>query len=99
MRTLIHETSVKLWLSAHDTYQWAHKAGASWPCSQLSDKRLFAEFDRNGLCDLAVNGRSADVDGNELSACCADHLARKLPKEHPCYWVAVGQFLPAPVSL
>ena len=69
------DQGVKLWLSANDTYNWAHKAGASWPCSFLSDKRLFVEYDSNGdLVDLAVNGKNADFDSNELSAIVADHV-------------------------
>lgn len=93
MRILIHESSVKLWLSARDTYEWAHRSGSSWPCSQLSDHRLFVEFDRNGLVDLSVdNGNSGCSDANELNAITSDFLAQKLPKAHPCYFVAVGQF-------
>ena len=67
---------VKLWLSANDTYNWAHKAGSSWPCSTLSNKRLFAEFDGSGdLIDLSVNGRTAlNVDGNEFNAIVADFV-------------------------
>jgi hypothetical protein len=91
MRVSINPSSVKIWLSANDTYNWAHKSGASWPGSQLSGCRLFAEFDSNGLLDLAIDGRSdTDCDGNELSAICADHLARKLPREHPAYNGSVG---------
>lgn len=86
-----------LWVSADETYAWAHRSGASWPCSTLSGHRFLAVFDRNGLCDLTVDGKEAgDIDGHELSACIADHAARKLPKEHPCYFVAVGQFQAAP---
>ncbi len=92
MKTQINPTSVKLWLSANDTYDWAHKAGASWPCSQLSDKRLFVEFDTNGLCDIAIDGKPDDCDANELNAMVSDYLAAKLPKNHPCYFVVVGQF-------
>lgn len=93
MRIKIYPSSVNLWLSMRDTYEWAHKPGASWPCSQLAYRRVFVAFDRNGLCDLLVDGREADIDANELSACCADHLDGKLPKDHPCYDVACGQFL------
>lgn len=92
MRTMIFDSGVKLWLSARETYDWAHRPGSSWPCSQLSDKRLFVEFDRNGLCDLAINGRMTDCDANELNAITSDFLAKKLPKDHPCYFVVVGQF-------
>ena len=63
----------KIWLSANDTYNWAHKPGASWPCSQLSGHRVFAEFADNGdLVDYTVDGRIKDVDANELNAILAD---------------------------
>lgn len=94
MRTAIHSDSFTVWLSAQDTYDWAGKPMASWPCSTLANKRLVASFDTNGLYDLSVNGRdtSEDTDGNELSAMVSDFMANKLPKDHPCYFVAVGQF-------
>ena len=92
MRLQIFDSGFNLWLSARDTYDWAHRPNCSWPCSQTSDNRLFVQFDRNGLCDLTMNGKDADMDGTELSAIVADHLRDRLPKEHPCYFVAVGQF-------
>ena len=49
MRTQITDSGVKLWLSANDTHRWATRPHAAWPCSELSGKRLFAEFDRGGL--------------------------------------------------
>lgn len=61
MRVERQGETIKLWLSASDTYNWAHKTGAGWPCSYLSGKRLFAEFDAGGLVDCAVNG---EFDGN-----------------------------------
>ncbi len=94
MKTQITPNAVKLWLSASDTYDWANRADASWPCSTLEDKRLFVEYDTNGLCDIAIDGKSdGDCDAHELNAMVADHLAGKLPKEHPCYFVVVGQFV------
>lgn len=66
-----------LWLSARDTWAWAHRPGAAWPCSTLEDKRLAVSVDGNGLWDLTVNGRSdADPDSNELAAIVADHLPK-----------------------
>jgi hypothetical protein len=83
MRTRITPSSFKLWLSANDTYSWAHKPGAAWPSSQLSGSRLFVEFDSNGLCDLAIDGLSdRDCNSNELTAIVADSV--KLPAGHPC---------------
>jgi hypothetical protein len=67
-------TGYALWLSASDTYNWAHRPGSSWPCSQLSDNRCLVVCDDNGLCDFTLNGRDGDIDGNELDACVADHL-------------------------
>jgi hypothetical protein len=96
MRLKIHPDSVILWLSARDTSDWATRPGAAWPCSTLADHRICAEFDRNGLVDLTIDGRSlgkhADVDCNEFNACTSDHLRGKLPIDHPAYLVAVGQF-------
>ena len=90
MRVRIHDYGVTLWLSANDTYEWARQ----WPCSELRGKAVVACFDSGGLCDLSINGGrgSQDCDGNEFSAICADHLRAKLPKDHPAYFVAVGQF-------
>ena len=95
MRTSITSTNVQVWLSARDTYDWAHRSGARWLGSELSGRRVFAEFDSNGLCGLAFDGGRGDqdCDSNEFSACVADHLAGRLPVDHPCYDVAVGQFL------
>jgi hypothetical protein len=67
-------TGYTLWLSATDTWLWARKPGAIWPCSTLSNNRLMVMVDRNGLCDLTINGRDGDCDGNELDACVADHI-------------------------
>ncbi len=78
MRIQRGDYGVKLWLSADDTYNWAHKRGASWPCSQLSGKRLFAEFDSRGdLVDMAVNGGRGeqDCDSAEFNAITSDYLA------------------------
>ena len=95
MRHSIGPSGVNLWASADDTYQWAHRPHSSWPCSQLSGRRLFAGFDTNGLCELRIDGGRGeqDVDATELSALCSDLLAPHLPADHPCYGVVVGQFL------
>lgn len=92
MRVNITDSAVKLWLSENDTYNWAHKPGAAWPCSQLSGSRLFAEFDSNGLCDLTVDGKSGDCDVTEFNAMTSDYLAQRLPSGHPLYFITVGQF-------
>lgn len=75
-------TGYTLWLSRSDTYRWARKPGAAWPCSKCSGRRLVVGVNSNGLCDLAVDGRTVDVDGNELEAIVADHL----PAEYRHLW-------------
>ncbi len=73
MRTQKNGTTIKVWLSANDTYNWAHKAGASWPGSTLSDKRVFAEFEDGDLIDVAIDGKSSvDIDAHEFNAMVAD---------------------------
>ena len=95
MKTQITPWGISLWLSANETDNWAHRPRNSWPCSQLAGRRVFAQFDRNGLCDLAIDGGRGeqDCDANELSALCADHLVGRVPVDHPCFAVAVRQFL------
>lgn len=94
MRTQITDTSIKLWLSAADTYGWAHKPGASWPCSFIANKPLFAEFDSNGLLDIAINdGRdNQNIPSDEFNAITSDFLRPVLDEGNPAYFVAVGQF-------
>ena len=93
MRVLDNGSSVVLWASANDTYDWATKPYAAWPGSELSGKRFCASFDTNGLCELTVDGKYlTDVSGDELSAICSDLLGESLAKDHPCWFVAVGQF-------
>ena len=92
MKVQISNGNIRLWLSADYTYDWAHKPGAIWPCSKLAGKRLFAEFNANGLVNYRVNGTcSIDIPSDEFNAITSDSLRLKLPGEHPCYFVAVGQ--------
>ena len=66
--------TVQLWLSANDTYDWAHKPGAAWPCSVLSGHRLFAEFNDSDLVDMTIDGRSKDCPADEFNAITSDFL-------------------------
>lgn len=73
-------TTVKLWLSTNDTYNWAHRPNTGsfpfWPCSQLAGKRLFAEFDDDDLVNYTVDGKdSVDVPVNEFTAITDDFIA------------------------
>lgn len=88
MRLSITDNGFKCWLSARDTYAWAHRPGRRWPCSELSDRRVFCEYDAGGLVDLSVDGRDADVSSDELTACVGDHVLARLPADHPtrCYF-------------
>ena len=80
MRIQELDNGYKMSLSARDTYAWAHKPGASWPCSTVEDGPLWHEVDSNGLCDI----NDADLDETELAAIVADHLPDHLRK----YWPA-----------
>lgn len=79
-----YENSYTMWLSAQDTYDWAHKSGANWPCSQLSNRQAIVVVDSLGLCDLVIDGGRGDqdIDGTELDACVGDHL----PAEYRHLW-------------
>ena len=76
MRIKTFKNGYVLWLSKNDTYDWAHKPNASWPCSTVSNKYLMINVDSNGLCDLTVNGNSKhldSIDANELQAIVSDY--------------------------
>ena len=65
----------QLWLSANNTYDWAHKSGAIWPCSTLSGHRLYAQFDSYGdLIDMTIDGKSKDCPADEFNAITSDFL-------------------------
>jgi len=66
-----------IWASANNTYDWAHRYRSSWPCSTLSNKRLFIEQDQNGdLVDLVINNGKGnqELDVHELNAFIEDAL-------------------------
>ncbi len=77
MRLKGKKSDCVIWLSANDTYEWAHRIGESWPCSTLSGKRLCATIQNDDLVDLTINGKYGDCDGNELDAILADFGARE----------------------
>lgn len=77
-KTIDLHGAVKLWLSAHDTNQWANEYRAVWPGSFVANKPLFAEFAPNGdLVDLAIDYGRGDRDcpENEFRAIMNDFLA------------------------
>ncbi len=77
MRIIKDGTTTKLWLSARDTYIWAHKIGAGWPCSRLSGHSLFAEFDKQGdLINIDIDGFGINIDcpADEFNAITTDFL-------------------------
>jgi len=80
MKIKRYEGNVKIWASANDTYDWAHKPNGGWPCSTLSDHRFFAEFQNGDLIDFTMDGKSGpDIDGNEFNAFIEDYLGSVNP--------------------
>jgi len=66
--------TTKVWLSSRDTWRWANRSDSKWPCSTLSDRRIFVELDKNkDIIDIKINGKSKrDIDGHELSCLLKD---------------------------
>lgn len=94
MRTKITDSSVEVWLSKDEIYEWSRR----WPGSTLRGHRLWAQFDRVGdPVALTIDGGSRvdNVDSHEFNACIADHLnqCKRFPKEHPLWFDIVGRFL------
>ena len=65
MRLKTDGAMIRLWLSANDTYEWAHKSGEVWPCSRLSGKAVYIEIEKSSdnIIEIKVNGR---VPGNRV---------------------------------
>jgi len=81
-----------MWLSANNTYDWAHRVDNRWPCSELSNHRLCVVVDNNGICDMTFDGATSwtnDIDGTELDAIVSDHLPTDLRHLWPCWEVRV----------
>lgn len=80
MRIKKSDQGIQLWLSANDTYNWANKIGASWPCSDLSGHRLYAEFGKTGdLVDYTytIDGKTEYCPQNEFDAITSDFINRE----------------------
>jgi len=97
MRKRIGLDSFAIWLSSADTSAWAAgylPSSGRWPCSEIAGLRLGAVYGAEGLVDLTVNGRYPEESppADELNAMVADYAATVLPKDHPCFFVVVGQF-------
>ena len=97
MRLKDNGDAITVYISRTETGNWADGwyGNGRWPGSHLGGKRIAATYDTNGLVDLTVGGRAAPraLGADELNACVAYFAKQKLPEDHPCYFVAVGQFL------
>ena len=70
-----------MWLSAKDTYAWATKPGAVWPCSRLAGHRCMVEVERNGLCAVTLDGSHSlpfRFGRHEIKAIVTDYLPKGL---------------------
>lgn len=90
----------------YELYEWAQRPGSSWPGAKLPDLQwIEADFDTDGLVDLRSNlsrdrWETDGPDSDEFNAWTSDvieaashpGLRDVLPKDHPCYFVTVGQF-------
>lgn len=99
----IHDTVVAVSGTSDQLCAWTQRPGNSWPCSTLERYDLVvAWFDRGGLANLEgrryfLEGTDEEyetesIDGGELNAWSSDVLRDVLPRDHPAYFPAVGQF-------
>jgi hypothetical protein len=73
-------------LSADDTFAWAHRPGARWPCSTLSGHEIVVVVDECGLVDYSGPD---GADGWELDAIVSDFLPENLRHLWPAWEVGV----------
>jgi len=91
MRIKENSEGYNMWLSAKDTYDWAHRPGKCWLCSRCSGHSLFVGVDSNGLYDFTIDGKQGDVDGTELDAIISDFLPPKFRHMYPT-WEGITEF-------
>lgn len=84
MRAKQDPGGTRIWISARESYAWANKVGARWPCSELEGTRVFAEWDSSGnLVALAIDGdESAECGAAELNALTSDFLRERFGAHH-----------------
>ena len=94
-RVIVSPGNVSLWVSQRETRRWAQRDGSAWPCSVVAGKRLHLEFDSNGTVGTFLNcGRDQrDIPSHELSSIAFDFLKGRIPIDHPCWPVVIGQFI------
>ena len=73
MKVTVVKNTVKIWLSAKDTYEWAEQ---NWPYSIAAGKRMFVEFNQDtGHFRFTVNdGIEIEIPNDELSSLPTDML-------------------------
>lgn len=84
--------TVYIYATPNALYEWANQPNNRWPCSHLADidAEVSAQFNAGGLVDLVAF--PDDIPCDEFNAWSADVLRDVLPKDHPAYFVTVGQF-------
>lgn len=79
-------------------YAWANRPGCFWPCSELAPlDSIRVAFDSDGLLEIAcqLDGKddaAEDLTSDELNAWSSDVLRGVLSRDHPAWFVTVGQF-------
>jgi hypothetical protein len=99
MKLTVYSHAIDITIEKEETAAWSSRPGHAWPASSISGKKVYAEFDRNGLSMIEINGKELscgstinDPDVHEFNSLIADVLKGMLSPLHECYRVAVGQF-------
>ena len=73
MKVTVVKNTVKIWLSAKDTYEWSEQ---NWPYSIAAGKQVFVEFNRDtGFFRFTVNDDiEIEIPNDELSSLLTDFL-------------------------
>lgn len=74
------KNTTQVWISSNETFKWARRPNAQWPCSTLADRRIFVELASNGdLVDIKINGKNPknNIDSHELNSLLNNLIKRK----------------------
>ena len=85
MRIRGDDNGYTLWLSAHDTSEWANRAGFRGWVNRFRGVRVKVTVDSNGISEVTINGREGDVPNDELEAIVGDHLPAQFRRLWPIW--------------
>lgn len=71
------KNTTQIWISSNETFRWARRPNAQWPCSTLADRRVFVELaSNNDIINIKINGKNSSIIDEHELRCCLNDLTK-----------------------